>query len=86
MIKCYTVWEIWRVRDVIVNFHFGLFFSLLPPNSPKNKIKKETRSLPGDIISFLHMCTKNYDQMMYGSRDMVRDGRMDGRTDGKSDI
>ena len=32
------------------------------------------------------MCTKNYDQMMYGSLDMVRDGRMDGRTDGKSDI
>ena len=48
--------------------------------------------MPGDII-ILHMCTKNYDQMMYGSWDMdaiVRDGQMDWRTDrrtdGKSDI
>ena len=30
MIKCYTVPEIWRVTDVIVIFHFGLFFALLP--------------------------------------------------------
>ena len=40
---------------------------------------KET---PGDII-ILHMCTKTYDQMMYGSWDMLREGRTDGRTDGK---
>ena len=25
--------------------------------------------MPGDII--LHMCTKNYDQIMYSSQDMV---------------
>ena len=31
---------------------------------------------PGDIIIF-HMRTKNYDKMMYGSWDMVRDGRTD---------
>ena len=30
MIICYTVPEIWRVTDGIVNFHFGLFFALLP--------------------------------------------------------
>ena len=35
---------------------------------------------PGDII--LHKCTKNYDQMMYGSRDMVRDRQTGGQTDG----
>ena len=35
---------------------------------------------PGDII-ILHMYTKNYDQMMYGSRDMVH-RQMDGWTDG----
>ena len=35
----------------------------------------------GDII-ILHMCTKNYDQIMHGSCDMVRDGRTDRRTDG----
>ena len=43
--------------------------------------KNEKR--PGDFI-ILHTCTKNYDYMIYGSWDMVRDGRMDGRTDGKS--
>ena len=30
MIICYTVPEIWHVTDVIVIFHFGLFFVLLP--------------------------------------------------------
>ena len=27
--------------------------------------------MPGDTI-ILHMCTNNYDQMIYGSRDIVR--------------
>ena len=40
--------------------------------------------MPGDIIS-LHMCAKKY-HMIYGSLDMVRDGRMCRLTDGKSDI
>ena len=31
MIICYNVPEIWHVMDVIVIFHFGLFFALLPP-------------------------------------------------------
>ena len=47
MIICYTVPEIWHVTDLIVIFHFGLFFSFLPTNNPKNqnfeKIKKNTR-------------------------------------------
>ena len=34
--------------------------------------------MPGDII-ILHTCTKDYDQMMYGSWGMVRDRQMDGR-------
>ena len=34
MIICYTVPEIWHVMDVIVIFHFGLFFALpLSPHS-----------------------------------------------------
>ena len=37
MIICYTVLEIWHVTDVIVVFHFGPFFALLHPNSPKNQ-------------------------------------------------
>ena len=41
--------------------------------------------LPKDII-ILYICSKNYDQMMYGSRDMVHDRRMERRPDGKTDI
>ena len=40
MIICYTVPEIWHVKDVTVIFHFWLFFALLPSNSPKNCIPK----------------------------------------------
>ena len=32
MIICYTVHEIWHVKDVIVIFNFGLFFVFLPPS------------------------------------------------------
>ena len=64
MIICYTDPGVWHVTDVII-FHFGLFFTLLP-NSPKNQNLKKMKKPPGDII-ILHMCTKNYDQMMYGS-------------------
>ena len=40
----YTVPEIWRVKDVVYVFHFGLFFAPLPPHLPltaqKRKIPK----------------------------------------------
>ena len=62
MIRSCAVPEIWCMTDVIVISHFGLFFALLLPNQNFEKIK----TTPGDII-ILHMCTKNYDQMMYGS-------------------
>ena len=72
MITCYTVSEIWRMTDVIVIFHFKLFFALLlPPLHPPHphpltaqKIKK-MKKMSGDMI-ILHVCTKNSDQMMYG--------------------
>ena len=38
--------QIWGMMDVIIIFHFGLFFALLLTNNPKNqnfeKIKKNT--------------------------------------------
>ena len=37
-----------------------------PPNSPKYQNLKKMKKTPGDII-ILHTCTKNYDQIMYGS-------------------
>ena len=50
----------------------GYFLPFYPPNSPKNQNFEKMKKNPGDII-ILHMCTKNYDQMMYGSWDMVHD-------------
>ena len=38
------------------------------------------KKTPGDI-TILHTCTKNYDQMMYGSLDVLRNGQMDGKND-----
>ena len=74
----YTVSEIWRMTDVIFIFHFGLFFTLLnstlPPPPPLI-----AKTIPRNII-ILQWCTKNYDQMMYGSCDMVHDGQTDGQT------
>ena len=57
MIMCYTVPEIWYVTDVIFSFHFGKFFALLPPNSPKNenfkKMKKTTGWSNGLVVKAL---------------------------------
>ena len=47
MILCYTVHEIWRMTYVIVIFHFGLFFALLPPpplTAQKITIKKKRKN------------------------------------------
>ena len=80
MIICYTIPEIQCVTDVIIFIlgHFLPFYSLTAKNiKMKKKIKKKT---PGDII-ILHKCTKNYDQMMYHSWDMLCDRQTDGQTE-----
>ena len=44
MIICYTIPEIWHMTDVIVTFHFGLFFAPFTPiTAQKMKIKKKTK-------------------------------------------
>ena len=48
----------------------GHFLPLYPPNSPKKKNLQKMKQTSGDII-ILHKRTKNYDQMMYSSWDMV---------------
>ena len=52
------------------NFYFSFWpnFALLnPPNSPKNQnFLKNEKKMPGYII-ILHICTKNYNHMIYGS-------------------
>ena len=72
MIICNTVPEIFLL--------LGYFLHFYPSNNSKNQNFKKMKKRPGDIIIF-HMCTKNYDKMMYGSSDMVRDGQTDGRTE-----
>ena len=80
MIRWCKVSEICCVTDTNI-FYFGPFFALLPPNSPKNNNFKITKQMPGDIIT-LHKWTKNYDQMMCGSWDMLRDRLTDRQMDG----
>ena len=51
------------MTDVIV----FLILAIFCPFTQKLKIEKENmKEMPRDII-ILRMCTKNYDQMMYGS-------------------
>ena len=73
IILCYTVPKIWCMTNVII-FHLGRFLPFYPFNSSKNK--KIINKTPGDIL-ILHICAKNYDQMIYISWDMVRDRRTD---------
>ena len=63
---CYTLPEIWCVTNVILIFHFGLFFAILPPDSPKNEKLKKMKKLSGGII-ILYNCTKNQDHILYCS-------------------
>ena len=60
------------MTDVIVVFHFGLFFAFYPPNSLKNENFKKTKKTPGYVI-ILQNCTKNYDHTVYCSWDMAHD-------------
>ena len=66
--------EIWNATDRI-SYCFGPFFALLcppPQTTPKIKILKNWNKTPGDII-ILHMCTINYNDMMYSSWDIKDD-------------
>ena len=83
----------WQSYDICF-FRYGVqqtkFFVILdrflpfyPCNCLKNQNFEKMKKTSGDTI-ILHICTKNYDQMMYGSWDMVCDRWMNGRTE--SDI
>ena len=86
IIQC-MVLEIWSMTE----------FSqpLPPPTAQTIKVFWKMKKNHLEII-ILYMCTKNYDQMMHGSWDMVyggwldrqiqMDGQMDRQTDEKSDI
>ena len=52
MIRWCTVPEIWCMTDIIVISHFGLFFALLPPNSPKKQNFEKIKKKCVEISSF----------------------------------
>ena len=85
MIICYTVPEIWHIIDVIFIFHFGLCFALLPLQQPKkSKFKKMIKK--AWIYHHFTLLHQNYDQIIYGSWDMVHDVWIERWVDGKNDI
>ena len=56
-------------------FILGYFLPFYPQTARKNKIlKKWKKKTPADI-TILHMCTKNYDQMILASWDTVPNGQ-----------
>ena len=56
-----------------------------PTDNPENQNFEKIKTNPGDII-ILHMCTKAYDQMKYGSWDMVHGRRTDRQTDAQKEV
>ena len=46
--------------------HFGPFFALSLSNKPENQNFEKLKKAPEDV-TILHLCTKNYDHMMYAS-------------------
>ena len=62
-----------------------IFYPFNPATAKKNQNFEKMKKKHGHII-ILHTCTKNYEQMMYGSWDMLHNRRTDGHMEGKSDI
>ena len=56
----------------IIFCHFAPFFTLLPPNNPKNQNFEKLRKISGSSI-ILYMCTIKNNHVMYGSWDMEHD-------------
>ena len=71
-------WDMAHVRYNYFSF-WAIFCSFTPLTAQKIKIlKKWKKKTPGDII-ILHMYTKNYNQMMCDSWDMVHNEWMNGQ-------
>ena len=85
--RSYDVWFL-RHGALRTDFFFfsfwAIFSSFTPPNNLKDQNFLKMKKTTGDII-ILHMCTKNYDNMMYSSWDIVCNRQMDRRTDRKSE-
>ena len=78
----YCSWDMAQDRCNCYFSFWTVFCPFNPITAQKIKILKNEKKTKPENIIILHMCTKNYDQMMYGSWDMVCDRWMDGQTDG----
>ena len=72
-------WDMARDRCNCFSF-WVIFCSFNPLRAQKIRSFKKMKKLPEDII-ILHMCINNYNQMMYGSWDMVCDRWTDRQMD-----
>ena len=74
----YCSWDV--AHDVNVIFHLAhMFCPFTHLTVQKIKILKKWKKKTRRGTSILHMCTQNYDHMMYNSRDMVCNRQTDGR-------
>ena len=83
MIICYTVPEIWHVTDVIVTFHFGLFFTLLAPKQlEKSKFYENEKN-----ARRYHQFKDVYQKLRSDDTRFLRNGawRTDRLTDGRTE-
>ena len=76
----YSSWDMVHDRCNCYFSFWAIFCPFTLLTAQKIKILKKKKNTPGDII--IHKYTKSYDQMMYGSWDMLHNWQ----TDRKSDI
>ena len=73
--QSHDVWflryEMQQTEFLVILDHFLPFYH---PNNPKNQSFEKLKKMPGDTI-ILHMCTINYNRMMYSFWGIKRDGQ-----------
>ena len=71
MIICYTVPEIWLMKDVIVIFILGNTFPFYPPNIPKKWKFQKNEKQAWKYHYFTQVLQKSWSYMLYCSWDMA---------------
>ena len=71
MIICYTVPEIWLMKDVIVIFILGNAFPFYPPNIPKKWKFPKNEKQAWKYHYFTQVLQKSWSYMLYCSWDMA---------------
>ena len=76
-------WDMVHGRSMCF-FIMGYILPFYSPNSLKNQNFTNMKKTPRYII-ILHMCIKNYDQMIYRSWDIMHDRQTNRQTDRQTD-